>query len=194
MLKISSTALMVLVIVFLSGCNTRYVKTTAAVLSAAGVQETDIINSCTDRRNFDQCMASTINYAAERGREENARVAQQTQNNSTNTNSNGVPIIVNNSCPRPIKLAIRYKDSYTNLWKNESWWELSANERITLLTDKKYELRTANAIIYYYAESIDRSNLIWSGDARVLIGNEYIDMRKYTDKDAKKTEILITCT
>ncbi len=70
---------MVLVIVFLSGCNTRYVKTTAAVLSAAGVQEADIINSCTDRRNVDQCMASTINYAAERGREENARAISQTQ-------------------------------------------------------------------------------------------------------------------
>jgi hypothetical protein len=113
MFKMSQMFFAILIVAFSSGCNTGYVRTTAAVLSAAGVREADIISSCTDRRNFDQCMTSTVNYAAERGREENARVAAQAQQQGYDE------IYIKNLCSVPVYIEIRYYDINDNWTSNE---------------------------------------------------------------------------
>lgn len=115
----------------------------------------------------------------------------QTQD-SASANS-GVPIIIDNTCHRPIKIAIHFKDAITNSWKSAGWFNFTGGER-SGLNSQGQSVRTKNATMYFYAATTDGSNLVWQGEQKEYLNGNLVNFKEYVDNTNDKTILTISCS
>jgi len=96
-----------------------------------------------------------------------------------------------NQCNRPVRLAIRFKDT-RELWHTKGWWEFPPGENRVLSDAGNVSLTTSSSVWYYYAESADGSGLVWSGDHRVRYDDRLIAMKELKD-DEGDSEWSVSC-
>lgn len=89
----------------------------------------------------------------------------------------GWPFELTNSCSRPIRFGLSYL-SPTGEWKDVFGWELSPGKAITL-SNNDMVIYSRNRTFYYYAETTDGSNMIWSGnDLTREFGGRSVGLKK----------------
>ncbi|HBE18527.1 MAG TPA: hypothetical protein DEG17_12985 [Cyanobacteria bacterium UBA11149] len=86
----------------------------------------------------------------------------------------GRRILLNNTCPHPIKTALRIQD-LSDTWVTLGWWTVTGNDKLVLATDIQ-DIRTRNSTFYFYGESIDGSNRRWFGSYFSSFGNKTLKM------------------
>ena len=89
----------------------------------------------------------------------------------------GHSFYVRNNCHAPIDLWLSYKTLSGN-WDTEGRWHFDGNEGNYLASTSDLLLRSDNGIFYYYAESTDGSNYVWSGENYREFANKTLPMRK----------------
>ncbi|WP_444995601.1 DUF1036 domain-containing protein [Aliikangiella sp. IMCC44359] len=103
----------------------------------------------------------------------------------------GFSISVKNTCKYPIRVAIHYKNT-SGSWVTKSWWEFQPNKSAKLMSKNQY-LLTGDSKIYYYAETTNRTNIVWKGNKTVqYIGFKKYEMRSWDDFDGD-TELELNC-
>jgi hypothetical protein len=95
-----------------------------------------------------------------------------------------------NSCSRPIALAIRYQE-VTGQWRTDGWWNFAPGQGSYLFSGGK-QIRSKNAIWYFYAETVDGSDWNWTGDYSFSLSGRNLRMQEMTDKEGD-SEWSITC-
>jgi hypothetical protein len=85
-----------------------------------------------------------------------------------------------NKCKYPVRLAIRFVNLNNN-WQTEGWWDVKAGEKIYLADSNNVRLKSNKSIWYFYAETTDGSNLVWTGDKNVSVGDRSLKMYKMKD-------------
>lgn len=81
-----------------------------------------------------------------------------------------------NNCYEDVKVAVHYLDT-EDKWRTRGWFELEAGESKDLYYVNE-TLRTKNSIVYFYAQSLDGSD-VWGGDTLIEFGDEDLSMRQY---------------
>ncbi|SFT56405.1 DUF1036 domain-containing protein [Sedimentitalea nanhaiensis] len=83
-----------------------------------------------------------------------------------------------NNCRRPVKLAMRYKDTQDR-WVTGGWWYFAGNERSHLKRSSTgRRVATYNRVVYYYAETTGGKRSRWSGDNQKRLGNTVLNMKR----------------
>jgi uncharacterized membrane protein len=102
----------------------------------------------------------------------------------------GAPVVVSNSCSDAVRLLIHFRDM-TGHWKSAGWWVFDPKERASLSLQSK-EVRTDNALIYFYATSTDGIRE-WKGEHNVDFEGKKYPMRQVKDDSQTRTEISLSC-
>lgn len=86
-------------------------------------------------------------------------------------------ITIKNSCSRDdVRIAVRYLDT-DDRWRTRGWWTFEYGERANLVSNDD-TLWTNNAIVYYYAETLD-GDIVWKGDQLVEFGDDDLYMAEH---------------
>lgn len=91
----------------------------------------------------------------------------------SNTSS---PLHFANNCYEDVKVAVHYLDT-EDKWRTRGWFNIDAGESTDLYYVNE-TLRTKNSIVYFYAQSLDGSD-VWGGDTLIEFGDEDLSMRQY---------------
>jgi Group XII secretory phospholipase A2 precursor (PLA2G12)/Protein of unknown function (DUF1036) len=106
---------------------------------------------------------------AQRAASNRANQNQQQQKSSANNK-----ISFKNSCSHPIQVAIHFQN-LQNQWETKAWYSFSPGE-----SSRLNGVDTKNRYLYYYAETTDRSNIVWKGnDTSETIGGRVYNMLKF---------------
>lgn len=96
---------------------------------------------------------------------------------SGNKEASPSKIYFKNSCRRDdVKVTVRYLDT-EDRWRTRGPWTFDYGERASLASNGN-TLWTKNAIIYYYAETLD-GDVTWGGNQRVEYGDDDLYMKKH---------------
>lgn len=107
----------------------------------------------------------------------------------------GTIIAVANDCDHPIKFWLRYRKNNGD-WYITGGYQFDAKEDLSNLLQNGNRITTTESEVWYYAESLDGSNLRWSGDlARQPIDrNDEVKFKRVTvDPSAEKSSIRTSC-
>lgn len=124
------------------------------------------------------------------------------ESNTSSNNSNYSPtyatsssssinnIRINNECHKPVNIAVRYMNTNDN-WVTDGWWEFSPSEK-GLLRGDNGRLETDNSILYYFAQSTDKT-IVWEGDKNTkYFKGKKLDMREVDDENGD-IDITLVC-
>ena len=98
-----------------------------------------------------------------------------------------------NQCSKPIKIAIRYKQSSGD-WRTGGWWDIRSYKN-TYLTSGGERIRFSSPLFYYYAESQEGGSY-WSGEESIYFSGRTLPMRigiLFPDSDGDYT-LSLTCS
>ena len=85
---------------------------------------------------------------------------------------------IENASGHPLRISIVYKN-LQNEWEDAYGYTFAPDEKSTLLSRDPERVLLNNSTLYFYAETTDGSNLIWSGnDLTRNLGNRTIKMSK----------------
>ncbi len=103
----------------------------------------------------------------------------QTEYASTVTSSanNTFGLYFKNECNHPISLVLRYQEAGGS-WHTEGGWYIDGGASGYLQDGKGNNLRTSNAVWYYYAKTTDSSSLEWAGEHYYEYAGINLPMRK----------------
>lgn len=106
-----------------------------------------------------------------------------------NKKASSSKITFRNSCSRDdVKIYVKYLDT-DDRWRTRGPWTFEYGERANLASNGD-TLWTKNAIIYYYAETLD-GDVTWEGSQRVEYGDDDLYMREYkTSSDTINVDLV----
>ena len=115
----------------------------------------------------------------------------QSQSIASAESAPGYRLYVSNLCRHPIRLAVKYKTP-SNQWDTVGWWEFTPNSsRYLTFRDGRFA-RTNSSVLYYYAESEDRSLYWGGGGTQVSLDGRTLSMNKVEDTEGD-TEWSLRC-
>lgn len=97
---------------------------------------------------------------------------------------------VQNKCSHPVKLAITYKDVNGNM-RSTGWWNFEPNTKSHLADAAGKRLATKSADWYFYAESTDKSGLVWKGNYTFSVERQPVSMMHLKDSDGDSDLVMI---
>jgi uncharacterized membrane protein len=82
---------------------------------------------------------------------------------------------VKNECSMPINLALHYRRAVDHTWHTMAFYKFNANDEFEL-EDENGSLHSPNRIVYYYAESEDKTR-VWSGEQPIKVEDDERELK-----------------
>lgn len=99
---------------------------------------------------------------------------------SPTTAAAGHKLVVTNRCRRSVQVAVGYQ-ALNGDWLADGWWTIASNTTKHLNGSSGSPLRTHNEVIYFYAETSDRS-IVWNRkDWEFVVAGRALPMTKIVD-------------
>ncbi len=103
------------------------------------------------------------------------------------------PLEIENACKFPIRIAIKYKAAYGVMY-SVGWWKFKPSEKNTMSYDGD-SVKLGSPSMYYYAESTDGSNIVWSGEETINVLGKNLKMKKISViKEDNQYKLRLHCT
>jgi uncharacterized membrane protein len=147
-------------------------------LAALGVREAEVTDTCSKNGPVG-CGAAIYKYlpsdlltTIKADKCLSKAFAQVNVNPPASSSASVSTIAFKNSCSHPLQVAVRFQNT-SGQWETRNWYSFVPGESARL-----NGVETRNRYVYYYAQTTDSSNIVWSGkDTRVTIGNTTYDMK-----------------
>lgn len=97
-------------------------------------------------------------------------------------------ITFHNRCSHPVQIAVRFMNP-SGAWTTEAWYPFEPGEEAHLRG-----VQSTNQTVYYYAETTDGSDQIWSGNHAIAIGSKTYNMTVFnTGENWGNHTMTLTC-
>lgn len=120
---------------------------------------------------FERCLCASIDWSA-------------------GSQTHGDILYIYSSCPHSMQVALR--SSFDGQWTTWAWYSIPAGP----LASNFGPLSATNdrRTVYYYAETTDGSNLVWSGDNAVTVGDRTLYFKEWDTGSEYGHQVLhLTC-